>query len=219
MTKENTEKTLSEEEKKPEGPKSSTGGYSERYGGGYASGSCVAPEIRDAANNLSDEMKKQAEKMGIKLTQSSGYLNFGAGIQIHKPDYVITVPTAFEWREDFQSREITAYSRDCADDIYSSPLLLEAARVKLVKPMTENELELRQKAAAEITESELSVIELYGIKIFLATDDNDTTKRIYRITALIKDGAEIFTLKLTFSRKIDNADEITKRIYYSLHFV
>ena len=66
-------------------PKVTTGGYSERYGGGYGEGSYVAPEILDAANCISEEMKKQAKELGIDLKQKSGYLNFGAGIQIHMP--------------------------------------------------------------------------------------------------------------------------------------
>lgn len=205
-------------EEKSDLPKISTGGYSERYGGGYCAGSYVAPEIRDAANYLSDEMKQQAKEIGIELTQKTGYLNFGAGIQIHMPDYVITVPTAFEWKTDYENREIIAYSRDCSDNIFSSPLVLELERVKLLKPITEKELEQRQENAASLIGAEFEKVELDRINAIVVTDKIDDKKILKRIFVLIKDGFEIVSLKLTFSKEIDNIDEITKRIYFSLCF-
>lgn len=195
-----------------------TGGYSERYGGGYCADSYIAPEIRDVANYLSDEMKKKAKEIGIELTQKKGYLNFGAGIQIHMPDYVITVPTAFEWKKNYNSREITAFSRDCSEDIYSSPLVLEIERVKLVKFMTEQELEQSQKNAAELIGGTFEIVKLGRFRAFVITDKIDDTKIIKRIFMLLSEGGEIFKLTLTFSKEIDNIDEITKRIYFSLYF-
>lgn len=195
-----------------------TGGYSERYGGGYCADSYVAPEIRDAANYLSDDMKQKAKEIGIELTQKRGYLNFGAGIQIHMPDYVITVPTAFEWKKDYNNREITAFSRDCSEDIFSSPLVLEIERVKLVKPMTEQELEQRQKNAAELIGGIFETVKLDRAKAVVITDKIDDTKILKRIFVLLSGGNEIFKLTLTFAKEIDNIDEITKRIYFSLYF-
>lgn len=199
-------------------PKVGTGGYSERYGGGYCAGSYVAPEIRDAANYLSDEMKKQAAEIGIDLTQSSGYLNFGAGIQIHMSDYVITIPTAFEWKKDYYNREIIAYSCDCAEDIYSSPLVIELERVKLLKPLVQAELEERQKCAAVLTGADFEVVDLDRKKAILVTEKIDDTKMLKRIFVLNKEGIEVMKLNLTFLSKIENIDEITKRIYFSLYF-
>lgn len=206
-------------DEKVELPKVGTGGYSERYGGGYCAGSYVAPEIRDAANYLSDEMKQQAKEIGIELTQKTGYLNFGAGIQIHMPDYVITVPTAFEWKKDYNNRELIAYSRDCADDIFSSPLVLELERVQLLKPITEEELEQRQQNAATLIGAEFEIVALDRLSAIVVTDKMmDDKKLLKRIFVLIKDGQEVINLKLTFSKDIDNIDEITKRIYFSLYF-
>ena len=200
-------------------PKVTTGGYSERYGGGYGEGSYVAPEIRDAANCISEEMKKQAKELGIDLKQKSGYLNFGAGIQIHMPDYVITVPTAFEWKCGINGRDITAYSRDCADDIDTSPLVLELERIKLMKPLTQEELLIRQQNATELIGGTLETAPLDYSEAIIVTDKMSDERLVKRVFVLVNDGFEIFSLKLTFLRKIDNIDEITKRVYYSLFMI
>lgn len=200
-------------------PKVTTGGYSERYGGGYGEGSYVAPEIRDAANCISEEMKNQAKELGIDLKQKSGYLNFGAGIQIHMPDYVITVPTAFEWKCGINGRDITAYSRDCADDIDTSPLVLELERIKLMKPLTQEELLIRQQNATELIGGTLETVPLDYSEAIIVTDKMSDERLVKRVFVLVNDGFEIFSLKLTFLRKIDNIDEITKRVYYSLFMI
>ena len=197
-------------------PKVTTGGYSERYGGGYCEGSYVAPEIRDAANFLSEEMKKQAKELGLDLKQRRGYLNFGAGIQIHMPDYVITVPTAFEWKLNYSHYDFVAYSRDCADDIYSSPLVIELERIKLIKPLTQEELLDRQQNAADLIGGTLETDELDYSTAIIVTDKISDDKLLKRIFVLVKDGAEVLNLKLTFLNTIDNIDEITTRIYFSL---
>ena len=199
--------------------KVTTGGYSERYGGGYGEGSYVAPEIRDAANCISEEMKNQAKELGIDLKQKSGYLNFGAGIQIHMPDYVITVPTAFEWKCGINGRDITAYSRDCADDIDTSPLVLELERIKLMKPLTQEELLIRQQNATELIGGTLETAPLDYSEAIIVTDKMSDERLVKRVFVLVNDGFEIFSLKLTFLRKIDNIDEITKRVYYSLFMI
>lgn len=200
-------------------PKVTTGGYSELYGGGYCEGSYVAPEIRDAANCISEEMKKQAKELGVELKQRSGYLNFGAGIQIHMPDYVITVPTAFEWKCGMNGHDITAYSRDCADDIDTSPLLLELDRIKLMKPITHQELLIRQQNATELIGGTLETAPLDYSEAIIVTDKQSDERLVKRVFVLVNDGFEIFSLKLTFLRKIDNIDEITKRVYYSLFMI
>ncbi|MCQ4022649.1 MULTISPECIES: hypothetical protein [unclassified Ruminococcus] len=197
-------------------PKVTTGGYSEIYGGGYCEGSYVAHEIRDAANNISEEMKKQAKELGIDLKQRRGYLNFGAGIQIHMLDYVVSVPTAFEWKRDFQNHDVIAYSSDCADDIYSSPLVVELERVKLPKPLAQDELFRRQQNLAELIGATIETTQLYYAKVIIITDKVSDEKLVKRVIVPIKEGKELFNLKLTFSNEIDNIDEITKRIYFSL---
>lgn len=194
----------------------STGGYSERYGGGYSSG-YVAPEIRDASNYLSEAMKRQAEQLGLKMTQSRGYLNFGAGIRASMRDYVITLPTAFEWKKNYYSRELIAYSRDCADDIYSSPLLLEIERVKLLKSLTEKEFRLRQFNMTQLIGADFQLVEFDGRTAVLTSEIG--LRVVKRIFFLVKNGAEVFTLRLNFSALIDNVEEITKRICSSLKFI
>ena len=218
MSNENKNEVKSQEKTNNSPQRVATGGYSERYGGGYASGSYVAPEIRGAASSVSDEMKKQAAEMGIELTQHKGYLNFGAGIQIHMPDYVVTVPTAFEWKARLNDREIIAYSRDCAQDIYSSPLVIEINRAKLIKPIDERELEQRQRGAAEMLGAEITRVSYDGRSIYVIQDNSDSAKTVCRVVMLITDGNEVFNMKLIFLKGIDNVDEITKRIYYSVHF-
>ena len=200
-------------------PKVTTGGYSERYGGGYCEGSYVAPEIRDAANCISEEMKKQAKELGIDLKQKSGYLNFGAGIQIHMPDYVITIPTAFEWKTDFRACDVVAYSRDCADDIDTSPLVLELERIKLMKPLAQEELFIRQQNAAKLIGGTIETAPLDYSEAIIVTDKLSDERLVKRVFVLVNGGFEIFSLKLTFLRRIDNIDEITKRIYYSLFMI
>ena len=200
-------------------PKVTTGGYSERYGGGYCEGSYVAPEIRDAANCISEEMKKQAKELGVDLKQKSGYLNFGAGIQIHMPDYVITIPTAFEWKTDFRACDVVAYSRDCADDIDTSPLVLELERIKLMKPLAQEELFIRQQNAAEFIGGTIETAPLDYSEAIIVTDKLSDERLVKRVFVLVNGGFEIFSLKLTFLRRIDNIDEITKRIYYSLFMI
>lgn len=195
--------------------KPATGGYSERYGGGYCSG-YVAPEIRDASTYLSEAMKQQAEQLGLQMTQSRGYLNFGAGIKVHMPDYVITLPTAFGWQKDYYCRELIAYSRDCEEDIYTSPLVLEIERVKLLKPLTDKEFRIRQFDMTRLVGADFQLIELDGYTALLMSEDG--LKVLRRIYILLKNGCEIFTLRLIFSPLIDNIDEITKRICYSLKF-
>ena len=200
-------------------PKVTTGGYSERYGGGYCEGSYVAPEIRDAANCISEEMKKQAKELGVDLKQKSGYLNFGAGIQIHMPDYVITIPTAFEWKTDFRACDVVAYSRDCADDIDTSPLVLELERIKLMKPLAQEELFIRQQNAAKLIGGTIETAPLDYSEAIIVTDKLSDERLVKRVFVLVNGGFEIFSLKLTFLRRIDNIDEITKRIYYSLFMI
>ena len=200
-------------------PKVTTGGYSERYGGGYCEGSYVAPEIRDAANCISEEMKKQAKELGVDLKQKSGYLNFGAGIQIHMPDYVITIPTAFEWKTDFRACDVVAYSRDCADDIDTSPLVLELERIKLMKPLAQEELLIRQQNAAKLIGGTIETAPLDYSEAIIVTDKLSDERLVKRVFVLVNGGFEIFSLKLTFLRRIDNIDEITKRIYYSLFMI
>ncbi len=200
-------------------PMVTTGGYSERYGGGYCEGSYVAPEIRDAANCISEEMKKQAKELGIDLKQKSGYLNFGAGIQIHMPDYVITIPTAFEWKTDFRACDVVAYSRDCADDIDTSPLVLELERIKLMKPLAQEELFIRQQNAAKLIGGTIETAPLDYSEAIIVTDKLSDERLVKRVFVLVNGGFEIFSLKLTFLRRIDNIDEITKRIYYSLFMI
>ena len=200
-------------------PKVTTGGYSERYGGGYCEGSYVAPEIRDAANCISEEMKKQAKELGVDLKQKSGYLNFGAGIQIHMPDYVITIPTAFEWKTDFRACDVVAYSRDCADDIDTSPLVLELERIKLMKPLAQEELFIRQQNAAKLIGGTIETVPLDYSEAIIVTDKLSDERLVKRVFVLVNGGFEIFSLKLTFLRRIDNIDEITKRIYYSLFMI
>ena len=200
-------------------PKVTTGGYSERYGGGYCEGSYVAPEIRDAANCISEEMKKQAKELGVDLKQKSGYLNFGTGIQIHMPDYVITIPTAFEWKTDFRACDVVAYSRDCADDIDTSPLVLELERIKLMKPLAQEELFIRQQNAAKLIGGTIETAPLDYSEAIIVTDKLSDERLVKRVFVLVNGGFEIFSLKLTFLRRIDNIDEITKRIYYSLFMI
>ncbi|MGN0441211.1 MAG: hypothetical protein ACI4FO_00765 [Acutalibacteraceae bacterium] len=200
-------------------PKVTTGGYSERYGGGYCEGSYVAPEIRDAATGLPENMKKQAKELGLDIKQRSGYLNFGAGIQIHMPDYVITIPTAFEWKTDFRACDVVAYSRDCADDIDTSPLVLELERVKLMKPLAQEELLIRQQNAAELIGGTVETAPLDYSEAIIVTDKLSDERLVKRVFVLVNGGFEIFSLKLTFLRRIDNIDEITKRIYYSLFMI
>lgn len=196
--------------------KPATGGYSERYGGGYCSG-YVAPEIRDASNYLSEAMKRQAEQLGMQMTQSRGYLNFGAGIRVHMPDYVITLPTAFGWQKDYYCRELIAYSRDCEEDIYTSPMVLEIERVRLLKPLTDKEFRIRQFNMTKLIGADFRLLELDGYTALLSSEEGlRVFKRIY---ILLKNGGEIFTLRLNFSPLIDNIDEITKRVCYSLEFL
>lgn len=196
----------------------STCGYSERYGGGYSAGSYIAPEIRDAATYLSDDMKQRAKKMGIRLTQKGGHLNFGAGVQIQMNDYVVTVPTAFEWKKDYQNCEVVAYSRDCSDDIFSSPLVLQIEGENLVDSLTENEFELRQKSAAEVIGGTFEIVKLDRLKAVMITDKNYGARILKRLSVLRNNGSKIFTFNLIFLKNICNIDEITKRIYFSICF-
>ncbi len=198
--------------------KHTTGGYSEMYAAGYSSNEDVVLEIRNASNNMGEELKKIAEKIELPTTQKKGYLNFGAGFQIIGKDYVFNAPSAFVSQSDYMGRELIVFSADCKDDFRKSPVTIEIARVKLPKKLTAQELKKRQKAGAKITGrkyKELVVNEAYAS---LVTENIENMPVVNRLSVLKKSGKEILNLIITIKNDIENYDEITKRIYFSFYF-
>ncbi|MGN0551611.1 MAG: hypothetical protein ACI4I4_07200 [Acutalibacteraceae bacterium] len=209
----NTDKD--ENEKKA---KKGTCGYSERYGGGYSTSENITPEIRDAANNMGSELRAIAKKMGVEITQKKGYFNFGAGIQIHGEDYILNIPTAFEYKTNYFSRELIAYSKDCAEDYRQSPVIIEIERVKLPFVLTAEELFSRQKTGAELTGRKYKELSINGLTLTMTTEKRENFPLVNRLAILKPDGKELFNLIITFRGDIENADEVTKRIYFSFYF-
>ena len=133
------------------------------------------------------------------------------------PDYVITIPDAFEWKCGMNGRDFTAYSKDCAADIDTSPLVIELARTGLLTPFTEEEFFIRQQNAAELIGGTIETAQLDFAKAIIVTFRMSDERLVKRVFILVNEGYEMFSLQLTFLGEIDNTDEITKRIYYSLY--
>ncbi len=197
--------------------KITTGGYSEMYGGGYGNENSVNISIRDAYNNMGPELQK-IYKEQLPITQEKGYFNFGAGIQVQKDDYVMRIPTAFEFKENFHSRDLIAYSTDCNENIKNSALLIEVERNNLNTKMTKEELALRQKAGAKITNRKYSEIIVNDYFATFTSQETESSTIVNRI-CILKNENELLNIILTFKSDIENIDEVTKRIYFSFYFV
>ncbi|MGN1112767.1 MAG: hypothetical protein ACI4RP_06130, partial [Acutalibacteraceae bacterium] len=173
---------------------------------------------KQTEKQIEEQIEEQSEKSEIEpKKKKSVHLNFGAGWQIHKPDYVISVPEAFEWSFGMNGREFIAYRSGCYNNIDASPLVVELARVRLLNPMTDQELFIRQQNAAQLIGGTIETAQLdFGKAVILSFTTSDE-RQVKRAFVMLDDGYEMFSLQLTFSGEVDNTDEITKRIYYSLY--
>lgn len=198
--------------------KTSTGGYSELYGAGYSTNKDTVQEIRNASNNMGETLKKIAKEIHLPTTQTKGHFNFGAGVQINGKDFLFKAPSAFVEKTNYLGRESIIFSADCVEDYKKSPVIIEIIRLNMPKNCTAEELKAKQRAGAKSTGREFKEILLDEHIASVMTEHRKNMAVISRISIVREDKKELINLIITVNEKIENFDEISKRIYLSFYF-
>lgn len=193
----------------------STGGYDGSYGGGYSTAN-AAQQVRGAVQSMGDSMCKIATEDGMKLSQTKGYFNFGAGQKISCGGISVIMPTGFTYTPQIKEQIFISHSAD-SDILQKSPIEFWINYISLNSKMLIcdfTQLHITQAYKDHLPYKELVING--DCAIMTVATNKDSVPITANIYVLCNSGMGTYSIKIIINSPFENAASIVKRIYNSI---